>query len=96
MQILQVELPEELLASPEEIDVEALARLTEARAREALMVKLYDLGRLSTGQAASRLGVSRRAFLGILSRHGVSEFDEDLDLEKEVRVALSSREESGI
>ncbi|HSH80007.1 MAG TPA: UPF0175 family protein [Herpetosiphonaceae bacterium] len=96
MQTLQVELPDELLASSEDIDVEALARLTEARAREALMVKLYDLGRLSTGQAATLLGVSRRAFLGILSRHGVSEYDKDLDLEEEVRVALSSREEIGI
>lgn len=91
MQTLQVELPDELLASSEDIDVEALARLTEARAREALMVKLYDLGRLSTGQAATLLGVSRRAFLGILSRHGVSEFDEDLDLEEEVRRAEEAR-----
>ncbi len=94
MQTLQVELPDELLASPEDIDVEALARLTEARAREALMVKLYDLGRLSSGQAATLLGVSRRAFLGILSRHGVSEYDDDLDVVEEVRVALSSRGES--
>ncbi len=91
MQTLQVELPDELLASSEDIDVDALARLTEARAREALMVKLYDLGRLSTGQAATLLGVSRRAFLGILSRHGVSEFDEDLDLEEEVRRAEEAR-----
>ena len=63
----------------------------QRRAREALMVKLYDLGRLSSGQAATLLGVSRRAFLGILSRHGVSEFDDELDLEEDARRAEEAR-----
>ena len=83
---LQIELPDELLASA--TDIETLAHQAETRAREALLVKLYDLGRVSTGRAAKILGISRRDFLDLLGQHGVSEFDEDMDIMEESRRGL--------
>jgi predicted HTH domain antitoxin len=75
---LQIEYPEELLAA---MDEEAL----QALAREALMVKLYDLGKVSSGLAAQTLGLSRRQFLEVLSRYGVSPFDDTVEVEAEAR-----------
>jgi len=44
----------------------------EAEARLLLAVKLYELGRLSTGRAASLAGMERVEFLFALRRFGVS------------------------
>ena len=41
------------------------------RLREALVVRLYDLGKLSSGQAARLLGLSRWEFLDLLGRYNV-------------------------
>ncbi len=54
--------------------------------REAAVVKLYDLGRISSGKAARVLGISRRAFLDVLGRYGVSEFDDTIDVGAEARI----------
>lgn len=62
----------------------------EALAREALLVRLYDLGRISSGRAAEVLGVTRREFLDLLSRYNVSEFDESLDLAAEAHRATAA------
>jgi predicted HTH domain antitoxin len=75
---LQIEYPEELLAAMDEQALQALAR-------EALMVKLYDLGKVSSGLAAQTLGLSRRQFLEVLSRYGVSPFDDAVEVEAEAR-----------
>ena len=53
--------------------------------REALMVRLYDLGRLSSGRAAQALGLPRRRFLEVLGRYGVSPFDDASEVEAEAR-----------
>ncbi|MBP1467700.1 UPF0175 family protein [Candidatus Chloroploca sp. M-50] len=75
---IQIAYPDELLT---------LAGLTpdqfEHLAHEAGLIRLYTLGAFSTGKAAEILGVSRREFLGLLGRYGVSEFDDDIDLEDE-------------
>ncbi|HDH41256.1 MAG TPA: hypothetical protein ENG12_02470 [Candidatus Altiarchaeales archaeon] len=42
---------------------------------QAAAVKLYELGRLSSGRAAELAGLSRVGFLQILGRYGVSIFD---------------------
>lgn len=39
--------------------------------------KLYELGRLSSGQAAEIAGLSKRAFLEILGKYNVSVFGYD-------------------
>lgn len=80
MASISIDLPAELV---EEIGKEK----AEALAREALIVRLYDLGEISTGRAAEILGVSRRTFLDILGRYGVSDFDESADIAEEAKRA---------
>ncbi len=55
----------------------------EKVALEALIVRLYSLGDLSSGEGAESLGISRREFLDLLGRYNVSIFDETIDLERE-------------
>ena len=52
---------------PSEVPVE--------EARLLLMVKLFETGRLSLGQAAQSAGYSRRAFIELLGKLGVPVFD---------------------
>lgn len=73
---LSVQLPEDVAANLEQSALEALAR-------EALLIRLYDLGVVSSGSAAHALGISRREFLDLLGRYGVSAFDETVDLDRE-------------
>ena len=78
MAVLQLELPDDLVATLDTTEVAAM--------REAAVVKLYDLGRISSGKAARALGISRRAFLEVLGRYGVSEFDDAMDVAAEARL----------
>jgi predicted HTH domain antitoxin len=48
-------------------------------ARLMLMVKLYETGRLSLGQAAELAGYSVRAFIELLGKLGVPVFDYPAD-----------------
>ncbi len=73
---LRIEVPDDLLDTLPVSELEALAQ-------EALVVRLYQLGKLSSGRAAAALGVSRRSFLDVLGRSGVSLFDEETKLEAE-------------
>ncbi len=54
--VLQVELPPEV---------------SEEEARLLLAIKLYEVGRLTLGQAAKLAGYSKRAFLELLGCYGV-------------------------
>ncbi len=47
--------------------------------RLAAAVKLYELGRLSSGAAAALAGVPRVVFLSRLAEYGVDTFDLDED-----------------
>ncbi len=78
MATLQIDLPDELVAVLNETDVQAV--------HEAALVKLYDLGRISSGKAARILGISRREFVDLLGRYGISEFDERMDVAAEARI----------
>lgn len=53
-------------------------------AKLLLMIKLFETGRLSLGQAAKFSGYSKRAFMELLGKYGVPVFDypaEDLEQE---------------
>jgi len=69
---LTIPYPEDLLhslqESPEEFETEA---------RLLLAVKLFELGRLSTGRAAELAGVPKVEFLHSLGRFGVPVFSQD-------------------
>ena len=56
---------------PSEIPVE--------EAQLLLAIKLFEIGRLSLGQAAKLAGYSRRAFMELLGKHSVPVFDYSAD-----------------
>jgi predicted HTH domain antitoxin len=61
--------------------------------KEALMAiasRLYEKGKLSLGQAADLVGLSKRAFMEILGTYGVSVFNyPSSDLDRDVENAKS-------
>ena len=60
----------------------------EAEARLLLAVKLFELGRLSSGKAASLAGMERVEFLFALRRFGVSPMNIEADeLEQDLKNA---------
>lgn len=54
-----------------EIKVELPSNLSEDEAKLLLAVKLYEVGKVSLGQAAKLAGFSKRAFIEVLSRYKV-------------------------
>jgi len=57
-----------------ELKLELPAELTEEEARLFLALKLYEVGRLTLGQAAKLAGFSKRGFIEVLGKHGVPMF----------------------
>ncbi len=60
--------------------------LDEMEARMVLATRLYERGRLSLGQAAELVGLSKGAFMEVLGTYGVSVFNypaSDLDQDVE-------------
>jgi Uncharacterized small protein len=53
------------------LQIELPPEISEGEARLLLAFKLYELGRLSLGQAARLAGYSKRAFMELLGRYGV-------------------------
>jgi predicted HTH domain antitoxin len=74
------------ISLPDDVVVPGMdeAALTEL-AREALLIRLYELGTVSSARAAALLHISRREFLDILGRDRVSIFDDTADLAAEAR-----------
>lgn len=69
---IEIEYPDDVLASTDEEHVRRLAR-------EAFYARLYAEGLMSSGRAAQLLGITRWDFLDLLGRYGVSYFDEAID-----------------
>lgn len=67
MNVLTIPYPEELLLSLKENPVQF-----ESEARLLLAVKLYELGKVSTGMAARLAGMGRVEFMFALGRFGLS------------------------
>ena len=53
--------------------------ISEVEARVCLAAKLFELGRLSCGQAAEMAGYSKRTFLELLGQQGVAVLDYPAD-----------------
>lgn len=79
MRQITINVPEEVLAA-EQTDEAGFARELSLLAA----VKLYELGRLSSGAAASLAGISRIEFLSALKQYHVFPLESELrDLESE-------------
>lgn len=61
------------LTLPEDVNV------TDAEIRMIVAARLFDMGELSSGQAAKVVGITRREFLESVGRYGVSIFQYDAD-----------------
>jgi predicted HTH domain antitoxin len=70
------------LQIPEQLTGKSRQQL-EALAFEALVVRLYALGELSSGEGAKLLDLTRREFLDLLSQYNVSLFDDEIDFKQE-------------
>lgn len=69
------------LSLPKNVDV------SDFEVKMIVAAKLYELGKLSSGQAADVAGVSKRAFLELLGKYNVSVFGYD---EKELEEDLKN------
>jgi len=49
--------------------------ISEDEAKMYLAIKLFEVGRLSCGQAAELAGYSKRTFMELLGKHGVAVMD---------------------
>ena len=58
-----------------ELKVELPPDVPVEEARLLLMAKLYELGKLSLGQAASSAGYSKRTFMELLGKLNIPVFD---------------------
>lgn len=68
-----------------ELVIELPPEVQNEEARLLLMIKLFETGKLSLGQAAKFAGYSKRAFMEVLGKYGVPVFDyPPEDLKKEM------------
>jgi predicted HTH domain antitoxin len=69
------------------LEVELPPNLSEDEAKLLLALKLYEVGKVSLGQAAKLAGFSKRAFIDVLGRHKIPVFNySPEDLRQEIGV----------
>jgi len=77
-----LELPRDLLGA-----LEVPQAQIEAHLRELIALELFREGRISSGKGAELLGISKLAFVQLLSQHGIDYFTESPEeLKAEVAV----------
>lgn len=54
-------------------------KVSESELKMILAAKLFDMGELSSGQAAKMVGITRREFLESVGKYGVSIFQYDAE-----------------
>ena len=67
-----------------EVTIQLPPEVQKDEAKLLLMIKLFETGKLSLGQAAKFSGYSKHAFMELLGKYGVPVFDypaEDLEQE---------------
>jgi len=70
-----------------EVTIQLPPEVQKEEARLLLMIKLFETGKLSLGQAAKFSGYSKRAFMELLGKYGVPVFDYPAgDLQKEMEL----------
>lgn len=65
-----------------EVTLPPSVHLTESELKMILAAKLFDMGELSSGQAAELAGITKREFIESVGKYGVSIFQytaEELD-----------------
>ena len=67
---ITVELPRDLIDSTGRTEIEAAVE-----AKQALILRWYQQGRISGGKAAELLEVTRNEFIDLLAREGISLFN---------------------
>lgn len=87
----EVELPEDLVLA---LNVER--SVLGQRAREWIVLALFQEGVISAGRAGEIIGLSKTGFLQLLDSHGISYLDATLEeLEAQMHVALDASRASG-
>ena len=70
-----------------ELKVELPPEISVEEAKLLLMIKLFESGKLSLGQAAELAGYSKRAFMELIGKLGVPIFDYPADdLQREIQL----------
>ena len=70
------------------INLPETVSMTEKEVVTALAAQLYEMGKLSLGQAADLAGYSKRTFMELLGNYGVSVFNYPADeIETDLRNA---------
>ena len=71
------------------LNIPDIAEFDELEATMAIAARLYSVGKLSLGQAAAVVGLSKQSFMGSLGDYGVSVFNYSPDdLEKDIQTAM--------
>ncbi|MGC9357774.1 MAG: UPF0175 family protein [Anaerolineae bacterium] len=87
-----LELPRDLLGA-----LEVPQTQMEARLRELIALELFREGRISSGKGAELLGISKLAFVQLLSQHGINYFTESPEeLEAEVTMLEQLLTDDGV
>jgi hypothetical protein len=78
--IITVDFPENIALSLKMNDTEFSKEM-----KTMAIMKLYELGKISSGLAANTLSISRIDFLELLGKYNISYFDEEFDDDKNIR-----------
>jgi predicted HTH domain antitoxin len=69
-----------------ELSVPANAAVSDFEVKMIVAAKLFELGKLSSGQAAEMAGLSKRAFLEVVGKYGVSVFGYEIsDIDNDLK-----------